>query len=52
MLPRFRPDQPDIFAFTPADQAGAEAQTAKHLDGLQGSAIIGNLYVVFGEIDR
>jgi len=40
MLRRLHPDQPDSFAFTPANQAWAEAQIAKYPAGRQASAII------------
>jgi NADH-quinone oxidoreductase subunit E len=40
MLRRLHPEQPDSFAFTPANQAWAEAQTTKFPDGRQASAII------------
>ena len=40
MLRRLHPDQPDSFAFTPANQAWAEAQVAKFPEGRQASAII------------
>ncbi len=40
MLRRLHPDQPDSFAFTPANQAWAEAQITKYPDGRQASAII------------
>jgi len=40
MLRRLYPDQPDSFAFTPANQAWAEAQIAKYPAGRQASAII------------
>ena len=40
MLRRLHPEQPDRFAFTPANQAWAEAQTTKFPDGRQASAII------------
>jgi NADH-quinone oxidoreductase subunit E len=40
MLRRLHPDQPDAFAFTPANQAWAEAQMTKFPEGRQASAII------------
>jgi NADH-quinone oxidoreductase subunit E len=40
MLRRLHPTQPDSFAFTPANQAWAEAQITKFPDGRQASAII------------
>ncbi len=40
MLRRLHPDQPDSFAFTPANQAWAEAQMTKYPEGRQASAII------------
>ncbi|WP_425046158.1 NADH-quinone oxidoreductase subunit NuoE [Primorskyibacter sp. S87] len=40
MLRRLHPEQPDSFAFTPANQAWAEAQVTKYPDGRQASAII------------
>ncbi|MFK7752014.1 MAG: NADH-quinone oxidoreductase subunit E [Sedimentitalea sp.] len=40
MLRRLHPDQPDSFAFTPANQAWAEAQVTKFPEGRQASAII------------
>ena len=40
MLRRLHPDQPESFAFTPANRAWAEAQIAKYPDGRQASAII------------
>ena len=40
MLRRLHPDQPDGFAFTPANHAWAEAQIKKYPDGRQASAII------------
>jgi len=40
MLRRLHPDQPDSFAFTPANQAWAEAQISKYPEGRQASAII------------
>ena len=40
MLRRLHPDQPDSFAFTPGNQAWAEAQIAKFPEGRQASAII------------
>ena len=40
MLRRLHPDQPASFAFTPANQAWADAQMTKYPDGRQASAII------------
>lgn len=40
MLRRLHQDQPDTFAFTPANQAWAEAQITKYPEGRQASAII------------
>jgi NADH-quinone oxidoreductase subunit E len=40
MLRRLHPDQPEAFAFTPANQAWAEAQIKKYPEGRQASAII------------
>ena len=40
MLRRLHPDQPESFAFTPANQAWAEAQMTKYPQGRQASAII------------
>ncbi|KIC48491.1 NADH-quinone oxidoreductase subunit E [Tateyamaria sp. ANG-S1] len=40
MLRRLHPDQPDSFAFTPDNQAWAEAQITKYPEGRQASAII------------
>ena len=40
MLRRLHLDQPDSFAFTPANQAWAEAQMTKYPEGRQASAII------------
>ncbi len=40
MLRRLHTDQPDAFAFTPANQAWAEAQLTKFPQGRQASAII------------
>ena len=40
MLRRLHLDQPDAFAFTPANQAWAEAQITKYPEGRQASAII------------
>ena len=40
MLRRLHPDQPASFAFTPANQAWAEAQITKYPQGRQASAII------------
>ncbi|MEP5732504.1 MAG: NADH-quinone oxidoreductase subunit E [Sulfitobacter sp.] len=40
MLRRLHHDQPDTFAFTPANQAWAEAQITKYPEGRQASAII------------
>ena len=40
MLRRLHPDQPETFAFTPANQAWAEAQITKFPEGREASAII------------
>ncbi len=40
MLRRLHPEQPDSFAFTPANQAWAEGQISKYPEGRQASAII------------
>jgi NADH-quinone oxidoreductase subunit E len=40
MLRRLHADQPDTFAFTPANQAWADAQITKYPEGRQASAII------------
>ena len=40
MLRRLHPEQPDSFAFTPANRAWAEAQMTKYPEGRQASAII------------
>jgi len=40
MLRRLHPDQPEDFAFLPANQAWAEAQITKYPEGRQASAII------------
>jgi len=40
MLRRLHHEQPDSFAFTPANRAWAEAQMAKYPDGRQASAVI------------
>ncbi|MBY5932229.1 NADH-quinone oxidoreductase subunit E [Tateyamaria omphalii] len=40
MLRRLHPDQPETFAFTPDNQAWAEAQITKYPEGRQASAII------------
>ena len=40
MLRRLHPEQPDSFAFTPANQAWAEAQITKYPEGRAASAII------------
>ena len=40
MLRRFHTDQPDAFAFTPANAAWAEKQISKYPEGRQASAII------------
>lgn len=40
MLRRLHTEQPDAFAFTPANQAWAEAQITKYPEGRQASAII------------
>jgi NADH-quinone oxidoreductase subunit E len=44
MLRRLHADQPETFAFTPANQAWAEAQITKYPDGRQASAIISLLW--------
>ncbi|MEM7644336.1 MAG: NADH-quinone oxidoreductase subunit E [Pseudomonadota bacterium] len=44
MLRRLHPTQPDTFAFTPANQAWAEAQMTKYPEGRQASAIIALLW--------
>ena len=44
MLRRLHHDQPAGFAFTPANQAWAEAEIAKYPDGRQASAIIALLW--------
>tara|TARA_R110002033_G_scaffold53726_2_gene101838 strand:+ start:182 stop:1393 length:1212 start_codon:yes stop_codon:yes gene_type:complete len=44
MLRRLHPDQPKSFAFTPANQAWAEAQITKYPEGRQASAIIALLW--------
>ena len=44
MLRRLHPDQPDSFAFTPANRAWAEAQVTKFPPERQASAIIPLLY--------
>ena len=44
MLRRLHPDQPDSFAFTPENQAWAEAQMTKYPEGRQASAIIALLW--------
>ncbi|MBM2291284.1 NADH-quinone oxidoreductase subunit E [Sulfitobacter pseudonitzschiae] len=44
MLRRLHPDQPESFAFTPANQAWAEAQITKYPEGRQASAIIALLW--------
>jgi len=44
MLRRLHPDQPTSFAFTPANQAWAEAQITKYPEGRQASAIIALLW--------
>ncbi|MEM9342229.1 MAG: NADH-quinone oxidoreductase subunit NuoE [Pseudomonadota bacterium] len=40
MLRRLHPEQPDTFAFTPANHAWAEAQITKYPEGRQASAVI------------
>jgi len=40
MLRRLTKDQPDAFAFTPANQAWAEGQISKYPEGRQASAVI------------
>lgn len=40
MLRRLHPEQPESFAFTPANQRWAEAQISKYPEGRQASAII------------
>ena len=40
MLRRLHADQPSSFAFTPANQAWAEAQMTKFPEGRQASAVI------------
>ncbi|MEM6385717.1 MAG: NADH-quinone oxidoreductase subunit NuoE [Pseudomonadota bacterium] len=40
MLRRLHPEQPQTFAFTPANQAWAEAQITKYPEGRQASAVI------------
>ncbi|MEM9032840.1 MAG: NADH-quinone oxidoreductase subunit NuoE, partial [Pseudomonadota bacterium] len=40
MLRRLHPDQPESFAFTPENQAWAEAQITKYPEGRQASAVI------------
>ncbi len=40
MLRRLHPEQPESFAFTPANQAWAEAQITKYPEGRQASAVI------------
>ncbi|MCK0148763.1 NADH-quinone oxidoreductase subunit E [Marivita sp. S6314] len=40
MLRRLHPEQPDSFAFTPDNQAWAEAQITKYPEGRQASAVI------------
>ncbi len=40
MLRRLHPEQPDSFAFTPANREWAEAQISKYPEGRQASAII------------
>jgi NADH-quinone oxidoreductase subunit E len=44
MLRRLHPDQPESFAFTPENQAWAEAQMTKYPKGRQASAIIALLW--------
>jgi NADH-quinone oxidoreductase subunit E len=40
MLRRLHPQQPESFAFTPANQAWAAAQISKYPEGRQASAVI------------
>ena len=40
MLRRLHPEQPESFAFTPANKAWAEAQITKYPEGRQASAVI------------
>jgi NADH-quinone oxidoreductase subunit E len=40
MFRRLHPEQPDSFAFTPANEAWAEAQIAKYPEGRRASAVI------------
>ena len=40
MLRRLHPEQPESFAFTPANRAWAEAQVTKYPEGRQASAVI------------
>ena len=40
MLRRLHPEQPETFAFTPANKAWAEAQITKYPEGRQASAVI------------
>ncbi|MBE3638728.1 NADH-quinone oxidoreductase subunit E [Mangrovicoccus algicola] len=40
MLRRLHPEQPDSFAFTPANKAWAEAQITRYPEGRQASAVI------------
>ncbi|CTQ33571.1 NADH-quinone oxidoreductase subunit E [Jannaschia rubra] len=44
MLRRLSPDQPETFAFTPANREWAEAQMTKYPEGRQASAIIALLW--------
>ncbi|KAA9009741.1 NADH-quinone oxidoreductase subunit E [Histidinibacterium aquaticum] len=44
MLRRLNPEQPESFAFTPENQAWAEAQMTKYPEGRQASAIIALLW--------
>ncbi|MFA7432502.1 MAG: NADH-quinone oxidoreductase subunit NuoE [Gemmobacter sp.] len=44
MLRRLHPVQPESFAFTPANQAWAEAQITKYPEGRQASAVIALLW--------
>jgi NADH-quinone oxidoreductase subunit E len=44
MLRRLYQDQPETFAFTPANQAWAEAQISKYPEGRQASAVIALLW--------
>lgn len=44
MLRRLHPEQPESFAFTPANKAWAEAQLSKYPEGRQASAVIALLW--------